>query len=107
MRVAVVATRKSLRPSSHAGHASSRVSDLLNREVNTMADARVMKEREQETELTEAQIAVHWKEEQYYYPSAKFIGQSYLTDPAVNERLPYEFGTGIVILLFFPMDSDL
>jgi acetyl-CoA synthetase len=45
-----------------------------------------MKEREQETELTEAQIAVHWKEEQYYYPSAKFTGQANLTDPAVNER---------------------
>jgi len=51
-----------------------------------MADARVMKEREQETELTEAQIAVHWKEEQYYYPSAKFTGQANLSDPAVNER---------------------
>jgi len=51
-----------------------------------MADARVLKEREQETDLTEAQIAVHWKEEQYYYPSAKFIGQANLTDPAVMER---------------------
>ena len=28
-----------------------------------MADARVMKEKEQETEVNEAQIAVHWKEE--------------------------------------------
>src|SRR5215470_187396 len=51
-----------------------------------MADTRVMKEREQETELTEAQIAVHWKEEQYFYPSAAFTGQANLTDPAVNER---------------------
>ncbi|HKW74375.1 MAG TPA: hypothetical protein VJN64_02525, partial [Terriglobales bacterium] len=51
-----------------------------------MADARLMKEKEQETELTEAQIAVHWKEEQYYYPSAKFTGQANLTDPAVDER---------------------
>ena len=25
-------------------------------------------------ELTEAQIAVHWKEEDYYHPSPKFIG---------------------------------
>jgi len=39
-----------------------------------------MKEKEQETEVNEAQIAVHWKEEQYFYPSAKFIGQAYLTD---------------------------
>jgi acetyl-CoA synthetase len=45
-----------------------------------------MKENEQETEVNEAQIAVHWKEEQYYYPSSKFTGQAYLTDPAVNER---------------------
>ena len=51
-----------------------------------MADARVMKEKEQETEVNEAQIAVHWKEEQYFHPSSKFIGQAYLTDPAVNER---------------------
>jgi acetyl-CoA synthetase len=51
-----------------------------------MADARVMKENEQETELTEAQIAVHWKEEQYYYPGSAFIGQANLTDPAVNDR---------------------
>ena len=48
-----------------------------------MADARVMKEKEQETEVNEAQIAVHWKEEQYFYPSSKFVGQAYLTDPAV------------------------
>src|SRR4051794_787215 len=51
-----------------------------------MADARVTKEKEQETEVNEAQIAVHWKEEQYFYPSAKFIGQAYLTDPAVDQR---------------------
>ncbi len=41
---------------------------------------------EQATEVSEAQIAVHWKEEQYYYPPARFIGQADLTDPAVNER---------------------
>jgi acetyl-CoA synthetase len=51
-----------------------------------MADVRLMKPTEQETDLTEAQIAVHWREEQYYYPSAKFIGQATLSDPAVNER---------------------
>src|SRR5471030_1020525 len=51
-----------------------------------MADARVMKEKEQETEVNEAQIAVHWKEEEYYYPNSAFVGQAYLTDPAVTER---------------------
>jgi hypothetical protein len=35
---------------------------------------------------TEAQIAVHWKEESYLYPSSKFIGQANLTDPAVMAR---------------------
>jgi len=37
-------------------------------------------------ETTEAQIAVHWKEEDYYYPSSKFIGQANLSDPAVFDR---------------------
>ncbi len=38
------------------------------------------------TETTEAQIAVHLKEEEYYEPSAKFVAQANLADPAVNER---------------------
>ncbi len=37
-------------------------------------------------ETTEAQIAVHWQEEDYYYPSSKFIGQANVTDPAIYER---------------------
>jgi acetyl-CoA synthetase len=39
-----------------------------------------------ERKLTEAQIAVHWREEEYFQPSAKFIGQANLTDPAVVEK---------------------
>lgn len=39
-----------------------------------------------EIAASEAQIAVHWKEESYIYPSPKFIGQANLTDPAVTER---------------------
>jgi len=31
---------------------------------------------------TEAQIAVHWKEEEYFRPSKKFIAQANLKDPA-------------------------
>jgi acetyl-CoA synthetase len=42
------------------------------------------------TAVTEAEIAVHWKEEEYYYPSPKFIGQANLTDPAVTERFSLE-----------------
>jgi acetyl-CoA synthetase len=41
-------------------------------------------------ETSEAQIAVHWREEEYFYPSAKFIGQANLSDPAVNERFSEE-----------------
>src|ERR1700692_3066248 len=37
-------------------------------------------------DVNEAQIAVHWKEEEYYHPNAKFVGQANLTDPSVTER---------------------
>ena len=45
---------------------------------------------ERGTEVSEAQIAVHWKEEECVYPSAKFIGQANLADPAVVERFKEE-----------------
>jgi acetyl-CoA synthetase len=38
------------------------------------------------TETNETEIAVHWHEEEYYYPSPKFIGQANLTDPSIMER---------------------
>ncbi len=37
-------------------------------------------------ETTEAQIAVHWKEEGYYHPSPRFVGQANLTDPDIFKR---------------------
>src|ERR1700686_2744955 len=37
-------------------------------------------------ETNESQIAVHWREEEYYYPPAKFVGQANLTDPKIMER---------------------
>ncbi len=37
-------------------------------------------------ETSEDQIAVHWKEEEYFQPSKEFIAQANLKDPAVNER---------------------
>src|SRR5258708_3012514 len=37
-------------------------------------------------DVSEAQIAVHWKEEEYYYPTPRFIGQANLTDPSIDER---------------------
>ena len=41
---------------------------------------------EQGTQVSEAQIAVHWREEDYYRPPAKFIGQANAADPAIIER---------------------
>jgi acetyl-CoA synthetase len=41
-------------------------------------------------EVSEAQIAVHWKEEEYYRPSPKFVGQANLNDPSVNERFSFD-----------------
>ena len=41
---------------------------------------------ERSAETNEAQIAVHWKEEEYVRSSAKFIGQANLFDPAITER---------------------
>ena len=37
-------------------------------------------------ETTDAQIAVHWREEEYYSPPDSFVRQANLNDPAVNER---------------------
>jgi acetyl-CoA synthetase len=40
----------------------------------------------QEPKLSESQIAVHWREEAYVQPPAKFIGQANAADPAILER---------------------
>ena len=37
-------------------------------------------------ETSEAQIAVHWGEEKYYYPSYEFVAQANMTDPGVYDR---------------------
>ncbi|HEY2958037.1 MAG TPA: acetate--CoA ligase [Actinomycetota bacterium] len=44
----------------------------------------------QEMEISEAQIAVHWREEEYYPAPAKFIGQANASDPAIFERFGEE-----------------
>lgn len=38
----------------------------------------------------EAQIAVHWKEENYCYPSTQFIAQANMTDPGIYEHFSLE-----------------
>ncbi len=37
-------------------------------------------------DVSEAQIAVHWKEEEYYYPSQQFVAQANMNDANVLER---------------------
>ena len=41
---------------------------------------------EDEAQVSEAQIAVHWREEEYYQPPTKFIGQANASDPEILER---------------------
>lgn len=47
-----------------------------------MADADTMVK----TEVSEAQIAVHWKEEEYYYPPKDFVAQANMNDLNVLDR---------------------
>jgi len=39
---------------------------------------------------SEAQIAVHWQEEEYYHPSGQFIAQANMTDPGIYSRFSAE-----------------
>jgi acetyl-CoA synthetase len=41
-------------------------------------------------DVSEAQIAVHWQEEEYFYPSARLIAQANMTDPDIYERFSLE-----------------
>ena len=41
-------------------------------------------------QASEAQIAVHWKEEKYVYPTPQFIAQANLTDPGMYDRFSLE-----------------
>jgi acetyl-CoA synthetase len=43
-----------------------------------------------ETEVSEAQIAVHWREEDYYYPPESFVSQANANDPAILDRFTEE-----------------
>jgi acetyl-CoA synthetase len=40
----------------------------------------------QEAQVSEAQIAVHWREEEYYYPPQSFIDQANSNEPGLRER---------------------
>jgi acetyl-CoA synthetase len=52
--------------------------------------AEILPRQRAATETSEAQIAVHWREEEYYYPSPVFIGQANLTDPDIVQRFSKE-----------------
>ena len=43
-------------------------------------------DKQELTEVSEAQIAVHWKEEEYYQPSEKFKAQANMRDPHIFDR---------------------
>src|SRR5712691_5598700 len=49
-----------------------------------------MSEAQETLELSEAQIAVHWREEEYIYPPAPFIAQANMTDSQIYERFSLE-----------------
>src|SRR6266705_1947995 len=43
-----------------------------------------------EQQTSEAQIAVHWREEEYYQPPARFVAQANASDPSIRERFSEE-----------------
>lgn len=55
--------------------------------MSTQREAdRLPETAESGVELSEAHIAVHWKEEEYYFPPASFIAQANAADPRILER---------------------
>ncbi|RJQ68781.1 MAG: acetate--CoA ligase [Desulfobacteraceae bacterium] len=42
------------------------------------------------TQTSESEIAVHWQEEDYFYPSMRFIAQANMTDPTIYDRFSLE-----------------
>ena len=49
-----------------------------------------MAKEKEEALVSEAEIAVHWREEEYYQPPPKFIGQANASDPNIFERFREE-----------------
>ncbi len=54
--------------------------------IVTTGDNQTMAKEETSIAVSEAEIAAHWREEEYFYPSPKFIGQANASDPAILER---------------------
>jgi acetyl-CoA synthetase len=57
----------------------STIMSRLERKGNLMSE-------QESVQVSEAQIAVHWQEEEYFHPSAEFIAQANMTDPAIYDR---------------------
>jgi len=51
-----------------------------------MAQSKTAGKPPEQTAFSEAEIAVHWKDEGYFEPSPKFIGQANFTDPGWFEK---------------------
>ena len=49
-----------------------------------------MTDSKNQDEVTEAQIASHWREEELIHPTAGFISQANMSDPAVHDRFSEE-----------------
>jgi acetyl-CoA synthetase len=49
-----------------------------------------MTESQEEAQVSEAQIAVHWREEEYYQPPESFVRQANANDPAIFDRFAEE-----------------
>jgi acetyl-CoA synthetase len=45
---------------------------------------------EPDVQVSEAEIAAHWREEEYYSPPPSFVGQANATDPRIRERFAEE-----------------
>ena len=58
--------------------------------MGAVEDASASSNDGSEAEVSEAQIAVHWREEEYFNPPAEFIAQANANDPAILERFSEE-----------------
>ncbi|HEY3201807.1 MAG TPA: acetyl-coenzyme A synthetase N-terminal domain-containing protein, partial [Actinomycetes bacterium] len=49
-----------------------------------------MTAEQEEFQVSEAQIAVHWREEEKFFPPTTFIAQANAADPSIRERFSEE-----------------
>jgi len=58
--------------------------------MGAVEDASASSNDGSEAAVSEAQIAVHWREEEYFEPPAEFVAQANANDPAIRERFSEE-----------------